>query len=65
MAAHALFHDFSNSVNEAELFSKIQFELIQRYSVEPGLASEMAWDFIEVLSAIDGNIEIFEKYFLQ
>jgi hypothetical protein len=65
MAAHALFSDFSNVHNEAEIFSKIQFELIQRYSVEPGLASEMAWDLIEVLSAIDGNFEIFEKYFLQ
>jgi hypothetical protein len=65
MAAHALFSDFSNVQNEAEIFSKIQFELIQRYSVEPGLASEMAWDLIEVLSAIDGNFEIFEKYFLQ
>jgi hypothetical protein len=65
MAAHALFQDFSQNQNEAELFAKIQFELIQRYSVEPCLASEMAWDFIEVLSAIDGNMEIFEKYFLQ
>ena len=65
MAAHALFQDFSNTQNEAELFAKIQLELIQRYSVEPSLASEMAWDLIEVLSAIDGNFDIFEKYFLQ
>lgn len=64
MIAHANFYKNSNSLNEAELFSKIQLELVNRYEVDPNLASEMAWDLIEVMSAVDGNLERFEKYFL-
>jgi hypothetical protein len=52
-------------MNEAELFSRIQSQLIHRYNVDEKLASEMTWDLIEVLSAVDGDIDIFEKYFLQ
>ena len=64
MAAYAHFHSSLTTLNETELFAKIQLELVQRYSVDEKLASEMAWDLIEVLSAVDGNIDIFEKYFL-
>jgi hypothetical protein len=62
MAAYAL-----NSTHEDDttLFLKIQSQLVHRYDVDPKLASEMAWDLVEVLSAIDGNVEILEKYFLQ
>ncbi|MGE3608718.1 MAG: hypothetical protein AB7I27_03945 [Bacteriovoracaceae bacterium] len=49
---------------DKELFTKIQLEIVSRYSIDENLASEMAWDLIEVLSAIDSNIDIFEKYFL-
>ena len=64
MHAHALFHPSLYRLNEAELFSKIQIELVNRYSLDPKLASEMAWDLIEVLTAVNGDVEIFEKYFL-
>ena len=59
-----LAHARANHLNDVELFSKIQAELVSRYSVDDKLASEMAWDFLEVLSAVDGNLDIFEKYFL-
>ncbi len=65
MLAHALAKNDYDSMTETELFSKIQMELVNRYQVDPNLASEMAWDFIEVLSAVEGNFDIFEKYFLQ
>lgn len=64
MLAHALSRNALDTFNETELFAKIQLELVNRYQVDPNLASEMAWDFIEVLSAVDGDFEIFEKYFL-
>ena len=51
-------------ITETELFIKIQTELSTRYGIDGRLASEMAWDLIEVLSAVDGDIDIFEKYFL-
>lgn len=60
--AHAHFH--SALMTEAEIFSKIQLELVHRYSVDERLASEMAWDLMNVLSAVDSDIDIFEKYFL-
>lgn len=50
--------------NDAEAFARIQFELINRYGIDEKLASEMAWDFLEVLTAVDGNMDIFDKYFL-
>lgn len=65
MLAHTLSRSSFDMMNEAELFAKIQLELVNRYLVDPNLASEMAWDLIEVMSAVDGNFEIFEKYFLQ
>ena len=65
MLAHALSKNDYDSMTETELFSKIQMELVNRYQVDPNLASEMAWDLIEVLSAVEGNFDIFEKYFLQ
>ncbi len=65
MHARALFHTSLSEVNETEVFARIQLELVNRYGVDEKLASEMAWDFLEVLSAVDGNIDIFDKYFLQ
>jgi hypothetical protein len=62
MLAHARLHQ--SSMSDIDLFAKIQAELVNRYEVDPNLASEMAWDLIEVLSAVDGDIDIFEKYFL-
>lgn len=63
MAAHA--HFLKDQINDTDLFIRIHTELIHRYEVDEKLANEMAWDLIEVLSAIDGNFSIFEKYFLQ
>ncbi len=62
---HACLHPSLTRVNEVEIFARIQSELVNRYSVDERLASEMAWDLIEVLTAIDGDVNIFEKYFLQ
>ncbi len=65
MNAHASLLPSRSQMNEVELFAKLQLELVDRYSVDSRLASEMAWDLIEVLTAVDGDVEIFEKYFLQ
>lgn len=62
--AHACLHPSLTQISEVELFAKIQAELVNRYSVDERLASEMAWDLMEVLTAVDGDVGIFEKYFL-
>ena len=64
MMAQTLFRNDFETMNETELFAKIQLELVNRYQVDPQLASEMAWDLMDMLSAVDGNFDIFEKYFL-
>lgn len=64
MHARAFLHTSLSEVNETEVFARIQLELVNRYGVDEKLASEMAWDFLEVLAAVDGNIDIFDKYFL-
>ena len=64
MHARSLLHTSLSDVNETEVFARIQLELVNRYGVDEKLASEMAWDFLEVLAAVDGNIDIFDKYFL-
>jgi hypothetical protein len=61
MLARAL----NSNGSEAEIFARIQAEIIQRYSVDQRLASEMAWDLMEVLSVIESDYDIFDKYFLQ
>jgi hypothetical protein len=53
-----------NKTDDSHFFNKVKEELTQRYNVEETLASEMAWDLIEVLYAVDSDVEIFEKYFL-
>ncbi len=65
MLTHAGFHPSLAQTKEKDLFSRLQAELVVRYNVDSKLASEMASDLIEVLSAVDGDIDIFEKYFLQ
>lgn len=65
MAAHAHLHPSLSVSKDTEVFIKIHSQLVARYGVDERLACEMAWDLIEVLSAIDGDMDIFEKYFLQ
>lgn len=62
--AHACLNSSFADLTEVELFAKIQAELVNRYGVDERLASEMAWDLIEVLTAVDGDVDMFEKYFL-
>ena len=64
MHAHVLMQPSFATISETELFAKIQLELVNRYGIDSRLASEMAWDLIEVLSAVDSDIDIFQKYFL-
>lgn len=64
MQTHALFHSSFTCLTETEMFIRIQAEIVKRYSVDEKLASEMACDFLEVISAVEGDMTIFEKYFL-
>jgi hypothetical protein len=62
----AYYNQFSSITKEnlGSLFQKIQNEMMLKYSIEEKLASEMAWDLVDVITATNGDLEIFEKYFL-
>ena len=57
--------EYDSLSSEIEIFKKVQLQLMNRYDVDEKLASEMAWDLIDVLSAVDSNMMAFEKFFLQ
>lgn len=61
----ASYQKYNSELNETELFSKILIQIINRYHIDEKLASEMAWDLIDVLSGIESDLNIFEKYYLQ
>jgi hypothetical protein len=58
------YHKTTGELSEIELFKKLCSELMDRYHIDEKLASEMTWDFMDILPAIDGDMSIFEKYFL-
>jgi hypothetical protein len=55
---------YNSCINDQNLFNKLKQELCVRYDIDDQLASEMAIDLLEVLVAVDSDVEILEKYFL-
>jgi hypothetical protein len=64
MAAYAHLHPSLSGPQDTEVFIKIQSQLLARYGIDERLACEMAWDLMEMMAAVDGDMDIFEKYFL-
>jgi hypothetical protein len=64
MQSNALCSDHEFAISETELFFKVQYQIMNLYDVDEKLACEMAWDLIEVLTAVDSNMRAFEKFFL-
>ena len=54
------FHDNT----QKELGLRLTSQIIDKYGVDPRLASEMAWDLLELLDAVDGDLETLDKFFL-
>lgn len=46
------------------LQTRLLSEIRERYGVDDNLASEMAWDFMEILTATDASLETLDKYIL-
>lgn len=58
---HAHVHTFEL---ETEISEKFQFHLIEKYGLDEHMASEMSFEFVEMLQAVDADLSILEKYFL-
>jgi hypothetical protein len=53
------------TVNDQLLLAeKLKREISSKYDVEDRLASEMAWDLLEMICVIDGNMDALNKYVL-
>jgi hypothetical protein len=63
METYTHFYGSENFICEKEIFLKVKYQIQNQYEIDEKLASEMAWDLIEVLTAIDCNLGVFEKFF--
>jgi len=50
--------------SSAALGQKLCTQISDRYGVDPRLASEMAWDLLELLAAVDSDLDTLDRYFL-
>ncbi|GEM_PF-1224429 len=62
--AQSYFHPSFSAISENEISEKFQFHLIEKYGLDENVASEMSFEFLEMLQAVDADLSIFEKYFL-
>ncbi len=53
-----------NILDTKDLHQKMSTELSGRYNIDTRLASEMAWDILEVIVAVDGDLDTLDKYIL-
>ncbi len=53
-----------SSLGTSDLGPRLVDQISQRYNVDPRLASEMAWDLLELIAAVDGDLETLDKFFL-
>lgn len=64
MRLHTRFFAHDSGLSNNELGRRLTSQIIDRYGIDPRLASEMAWDLLELLDAIDGDLSTLDKFFL-
>jgi len=57
-------HTQADSLSLNDLGSKLSHQLSERYGVDQRLASEMAWDLLEIMTAIDSDLEALDRYYI-
>lgn len=61
MSTHTM---FDRNLSSLDLGQKLCLQISDRYGVDPRLASEMAWDLLELLAAVDSDLDTLDRYFL-
>ncbi len=51
-------------MNMTQLGERLSGQISDRYDVDQRLASEMAWDLLELLAAVDSDLEALDRYYL-
>jgi hypothetical protein len=62
MSTHTRFSSEFTASND--LGNRLCSQISERYGVDPRLASEMAWDLIELLTAVDSDLDTLDRYYL-
>lgn len=47
-----------------DLGTRLCSQITERYGVDQRLASEMAWDLLELMAAIDSDLDALERYYI-
>lgn len=64
MSTHAKQSSFDvSSFND--LGSRLSSQISERYDVDQRLASEMAWDLLELMAAVDSDLDTLDRYYLK
>lgn len=63
MRLHTRF-SYDPSLSNTEIGLRLTSQIVDKYGIDPRLASEMAWDLLELIDAIDGNLDTLDKFFL-
>lgn len=48
-----------------DLGTRLCSQISERYEVDQRLASEMAWDLLELLAAVDSDLDTLDKFYLK
>lgn len=64
MSTHTKHSSFDvSSFND--LGSRLSSQISERYDVDQRLASEMAWDLLELMAAVDSDLDTLDRYYLK
>jgi len=64
MMTHARFSN-DQLPSSTDLGQRLSHQIIDRYGIDPRLASEMAWDLLELLDAVDADREVLGRVYLR
>ena len=53
-----------DSLSFNDLGTRLCSQITERYGVDQRLASEMAWDLLELMAAIDSDLDALERYYI-
>ncbi len=47
-----------------DLGTRLCTQISEKYGVDQRLASEMAWDLLEIMTAIDSDLDALDRYYI-
>jgi hypothetical protein len=57
-------HTQASDLSFNDLGSRLCSQITERYGVDQRLASEMAWDLLELMAAIDSDLDALDRFYI-